>query len=704
MKILKIKMKFKICIILILIILFVLAISLSSVLIKNRDKKIKNEQLSNFLWESKLFTLNDDYSYTFHGVVTIQEPNGIESVKYVKNGKEIVLNTNGREKVGIDYDAKEDVEYEFKITPVGKAEKTEILKAERKFSGEDTYELRNGIYVNTPNLENFNEKYTRYLTVKNSDVLNPANWIYNDEPNEWYDYKNQKWANIYVEAEGVESYYVWIPRYVYKLDEENQRTDVKFVDVHNNYKDPINGDITEYNNLLAEGYRLPEAFEWGSNELTSLSGYWVSKYQLRELSEFNLDYNMSAGPGEIYLSNFRNKVADSAKSYTYAINGDVVNTVTELAEYTFTGLTEGDTYIVNVTALDENDSIICSMTKVIEPTEVNPPELSGFDPDTTFYVYWDDDGNEHNERPISSNNSPENWYNYTYSNWANIVTRNNGLETYYVWIPRYQYRLNNTSERSSVKFIMGTGTETENGYSIPEAFEFGGQQLTGYWMTKYQLSIEESIPNIDAEMSAGSSIIRVRDITGTKVTEGLIYEYYLNGVKKHEGENEKENYAFEGLTANTTYTVNIIARNKSTNAYVGAVTRKVKTVEANAPDISKFDQDTTFYVTYDSSGNETRTSIKNAAPSNWYNYSKREWANVVTTANNTTSYWVWVPRYEFRVLTDRENLSTDNRRIEVNFLSGTDTNTTPGYSIPEAFEFGGQQLTGYWMAKYQLSE
>ena len=36
---------------------------------------------------------------------------------------------------------------------------------------------------------------------------------------------------------------------------------------------------------------------------------------------------------------------------------------------------------------------------------------------------------EHNEIPISKE-APEKWYNYTYSNWANIVTRTNGLESY----------------------------------------------------------------------------------------------------------------------------------------------------------------------------------------------------------------------------------------------------------------------------------
>ena len=704
-KILK-KINKKHIIISVVILIFLVVISVLSIgtILNNRYKR-QAEEIKNFEYEIISYTINDDYSYTFDILITIREESGIEKVKYkFENKEELEVNAGKKQKFGVDAKVIENKEYEVKIKPVGKNERTEKFVVKRKSSGTDTYKLVKGIYMNIPFLGDFNNKYTRYLDVKDNNTLTPANWIKDEEPDNWYDYKNQKWANIYVECEGVESYFVWVPRYMYKEDSDksvvgNERTDVKFVDVYNNYIDSETGEKIEYKELLNQGYKLPEAFEFDG---VALSGYWISKYQLSELEYFNINYNMRAAKSSIVVNGFTNNVADKAKKYTYAINGEIKNESETLEDYTFTGLNSGDIYFVNVTALDDNDRIVGSMTKTLEPTEVNAPDVSKFDKDTTFYVYWDDDGIEHNEIPISKE-PPKDWYNYTYSNWANIVTRSNGMETYYVWVPRYQFKINETSQRTDVKFILGTGTTTETGYAIPEAFEFGGQQLTGYWITKYQLSIEENTPNINAEMSAGSSIIRVLDITGTKVTNDLKYEYYLDGELKYEGDNSTEHYAFEGLTANTTYIVNIIARNKTSNAYVGAVTKKVKTIEANAPDISKFDKETTFYVTYDSSGNPIRTSIKEEAPSNWYDYSNQKWANIVTTANGTTSYWVWVPRYEFRILGDRDNLSTANRRIEVNFLSGTETKTTQGYSIPEAFEFGGQKLTGYWIAKYQLS-
>ena len=256
MKLKQIKKKQKIIISIIIAILLLIVISFSLIknIITTNQGKAKAEELSKFSWETKLFTVNDDYTYTFMCLVTVQEVEGIETIKYQKDGKEVTVNGNGKQKIAIDFNAIENTDYEFKIKPIGKKEKTEILNAKRKASGEGTYKLVNGVYVNTPFLENFNSKYTRYLTMKDENTLIPSNWIYDDEPQNWYDYNNQKWANVYVEAEGVEAYYVWVPRYVYKLDQDTQRSDVKFVDVYNNYTDAKTGVVTSYKDLVEQGY------------------------------------------------------------------------------------------------------------------------------------------------------------------------------------------------------------------------------------------------------------------------------------------------------------------------------------------------------------------------------------------------------------------------------------------------------------------
>ena len=583
------------------------------------------------------------------------------------------------------------------------------------------YEYVKGIYMCTPKINTgFVKEKTRYINEKDGN-LEPGTWINKKPEDNWYDYKNSKWANLYVESEGLESYYVWIPRYAYKVV-ENERTDVKFVDINNNYTNGENDKTTKWEELQKQGYIVPEAFYYGDNENylenTPIPGYWMSKYQLSNWSEdtpLSLNYDTSAGMTSITIQNItvNSSKKDEIVKYTYAVNGNILYESTRPEDKTIKNLAKGNK-VINVTALDKNGNIIASKTTMYEVADVNEPDLTEFDKDTTFYVYWDEEGKEHNEIPISKE-APEEWYDYTSSHWANIVTRNNGLETYLVWIPRYQYTLNTNNQKSIVRFIKGTGGATEAGWEVPEAFTWGDNnevQLKGYWMSKYQIS-EKTADKLTAELTAGSEQIKVKEITGTAVKTGLKYEYYINGNKVHEGTNASENYSFKGLKPSTTYTINIIARDGVTKDYVAAITKKVTTIEINKPDLTGFNEDRTYYVLYDADGNEViGDKIKNDgsnSPEGWYDYVESKWANIVVTDGEikngkiegakSTSYFVWIPRYQYK-------LDTTNQKTDVKFINGTGGATESGYVVPEAFSWGDSnqvQLKGYWMSKYQLS-
>ena len=402
-----------------------------------------------------------------------------------------------------------------------------------------------------------------------------------------------------------------------------------------------------------------------------------------------------------------------------------MNTSATLEDFSFENTTPEITNIINITALDSTGRIVGSMTKELELAEVNPPDLTGFDKDITFYVYWDEDGNEHNEIPISMD-PPKEWYNYTYSRWANIVVREDNSENYYVWLPRYQYLLDSTAQRSNVRFIQGTGTETYAGYSIPEAFTWindAGEevQLSGYWLSKYQLSSEAATIKATAEMSTSNTAIKVKDITGNIITNAqenginIRYEYYLNGNLYHTGSSSTENYVYRGLEEGKEHTVNIILRNANTNAYLGAITKKVTTIGENAPVLTGYDETRTYYVLYDDEGNKRIGDLikqdGSNMPDNWYSYIDSKWANIVVTDGTIvdgqitgatqTLYFTWLPRYQY-------NLNSTTQRSDVRFIKGTGADTDPGYSIPEAFTWvndAGEtvQLPGYWLSKYQLS-
>ena len=90
---------------------------------------------------------------------------------------------------------------------------------------------------------------------------------------------------------------------------------------------------------------------------------------------------------------------------------------------------------------------------------------------------------------------PEKWYDYENKKWANIVTKGkdkdgNELVTYWTYIPRYEYDVEgayNDAKISETRFIPTTQTTADSGFVIPESFTFNGQQLAGFWVSKYEV-------------------------------------------------------------------------------------------------------------------------------------------------------------------------------------------------------------------------
>ena len=113
--------------------------------------------------------------------------------------------------------------------------------------------------------------------------------------------------------------------------------------------------------------------------------------------------------------------------------------------------------------------------------------------------------------------------------------------------------------------------------------------------------------------------------------------------------------------------------------------------------------------------NESTNSFDTTDPTdpNWYDYSNSRWANA---RSNDGSYWVWIPRYTYRVVSGF-NTSTAGE-VEVSFSFGIDDslagtleiNRDEGsaaadgtFTTHPAFTFGDKQITGFWVAKYDAS-
>lgn len=152
--------------------------------------------------------------------------------------------------------------------------------------------------------------------------------------------------------------------------------------------------------------------------------------------------------------------------------------------------------------------------------KVNSPKLmSGMKA-----VYWDDSNQEKELNANSTSIEWSNWYQYKAgdnvtdtktSKWANAKITKEGADSYFVWIPRYEYKIvsgegTSTAGPIEVKFIPTSQTTADEGYKIHPAFQDGtsnhfkrgewDKELSGIWVAKYETSHSDA-----TESSAGSS-------------------------------------------------------------------------------------------------------------------------------------------------------------------------------------------------------
>ncbi len=237
----------------------------------------------------------------------------------------------------------------------------------------------------------------------------------------------------------------------------------------------------------------------------------------------------------------------------------------------------------------------------------NTPDLTGLNPETTFFVTYDENGNE-----IIGNNigkkPPEDWFDYENKEWANIVVINGDLKAYWVWIPRYAYKVDKVNSKVDIRFVNNSNVyiaedntrttyndtaptfdadENQTNYVVSSAFYINMgteeepeiRQLSGFWMSKYEVS-ETSITDIST--SVGTNFIEITGITYEAVSK---FDYYLDGVLKEENAGAK--YKYENLKYNTTYNVKIVAKT-SNGEKIGEYDKNITTLGENTNGITDF--------------------------------------------------------------------------------------------------------------------
>ena len=141
-----------------------------------------------------------------------------------------------------------------------------------------------------------------------------------------------------------------------------------------------------------------------------------------------------------------------------------------------------------------------------------------------------------------------NWYNYENKEWANAMTQDGSM---WVWIPRYAYKLDSSTQTADVKFLVGTSNkwydktdgqvkELPEGYIVHPCFENGSEtgknnsfengewdkELTGIWVAKFEAAYPSG--GNSAPVKASSASYTQTQVWAPAVETGTSADGYIS--------------------------------------------------------------------------------------------------------------------------------------------------------------------------------
>lgn len=177
---------------------------------------------------------------------------------------------------------------------------TEAREKTKKSEQEEMSDLDNVLNLinnSAPSTDGYNES-KKVNSPKISQGMIPIKWngenwmVCDNKDTEWYSYENKNWANIMlndgkyksdtvkvgqiVKDDELGSMYVWIPRYAYTVDKDNQKMNVTFI--KGNTNEGTNGEVytTDEGVDTTSTKLVHPGFNFGG---TALTGIWVAKFE-----------------------------------------------------------------------------------------------------------------------------------------------------------------------------------------------------------------------------------------------------------------------------------------------------------------------------------------------------------------------------------------------------------------------------------------
>ncbi len=158
-----------------------------------------------------------------------------------------------------------------------------------------------------------------------------------------------------------------------------------------------------------------------------------------------------------------------------------------------------------------------------------------------------------NENWVVVDKTDKSWYDYENQEWANAVILKSGVnknigdtidvsnevQGMFVWIPRYEYKIEGTygthldgtvgtqslPGEIKVNFIGTSKTQSSDGYIIHPAFTFGDEILSGIWVGKFETTGTAESPTILPSVTS----LRNQNISTQFATAQKFNQYLSNG-------------------------------------------------------------------------------------------------------------------------------------------------------------------------------
>ena len=248
--------------------------------------------------------------------------------------------------------------------------------------------------------------------------------------------------------------------------------------------------------------------------------------------------------------------------------------------------------------------------------------------------------------------------------------------------------------------------------------------VTSILSTPRKIKLYYHINNIDSELVSEDF-----KYTITKSNDnGLTYSEYLNGTFNNTKDNDNLYIMDDYVSENSQpkYKVYLWLNGSDTaqgniqgKSFSGELRSEINSAhKPSAPDLD----DGMIPIVISDTGIVSTISKNDTS---WYNYDNKEWANVVLVTSSSRSkylntagvtvsesdilaYYVWIPRYSYRIWSVDNNSKTgEEQEIEIVFEDKNATKilgTQVGdFRTHPAFTFGNTELNGIWVGKFETT-